>query len=80
MRRFIPFYFILALVVFMVGLASYAIFTTPNGGLPQRLHCVQWVQGPTPVYACSNGHGYVIEHRQMIDLGRASSTPYLPGR
>lgn len=78
--RFYTFYVILAIVLFMVSVATYAIVTTPNGGLPRHLHCVQWVSGPTPVYACSDGHGYAVDHGKLVDLGPASATPYLPGR
>lgn len=69
-------FFFCLLLVWMNVVIFLALFSPHQ----QHLHCVQWVQGPTPVYACSNGHGYALQHGKMIDLGRASSTPYLPGR
>ena len=77
MNRVMPLLFFCALIAVWLNVIVILMMLNPHR---QHLHCVQWVQGPTPVYACSDGHGYALEHGRMIDLGRASSTPYLPGR
>ena len=77
MNRGYPLLFFAAAIVLWMNVVVMLMVFNPGR---KHLHCVQWVQGPTPVYACSNGHGYVLEHGQMIDLGQASATPYLPSR
>lgn len=71
-------YFVLGLAVVLVAGAT-ALVLVPRGS-HRHLHCVAWVTGPTPVYACSDGHSYARVGHELIDLGTASRGGLHPAR
>lgn len=77
MTRGAPLLFFVAAIVLWTNVVVLLMVFNPGR---KHLHCVQWVSGPTPVYACSDGHGYALQGGKMIDLGPATATPYLPSR
>jgi len=57
----------------VVLIAGGAFLTLYSTGGRRHIHCRAWVVHPT-VYACDDGHSYLVQGHRLVDLGTRS--PY----
>ena len=58
------------LAVITVSLGEYQLLAAHL-----KLHCVNWIGGPTPVVVCDDGHAYQRQGHTLVDMGSMSGDP-----